>query len=361
MRPFRSALGAALGALLLGPATAGTVGAETDPDVREEIGARLQVAALDAGALSTRYDEDGQGFVVTVGPGDDTSRILAAASRLGASVRVVRAAVDANLVDQISDELEALRPQIRQSYGFGFDAESGTIRLMSEAPEEAFRAVTSRYPGAISFRPGYFRTTTMGNDPTAGGASIVAGNQCTSGFSFDFNSGGRYMVTAGHCFSNGTQTNMGTAWNDPQVYPYYDFELIYGGTYYGRIYHSWSNWRPVYNAYNPSIGAQYCTTGYSSGVICTWIVRSLNVTICYTENYPGCAHELAGFNKSGGGHVVGGDSGGPLWYSYSSPSRAGVRGVISGYFWDIFTADWMSYATQYQTISSFYVGHATWG
>lgn len=50
--------------------------------------------------------------------------------------------------------------------------------------------------------------------------------------------------------------------------------------------------------------------------------------------------------------------GGPLWFSYSSPARAGVRGVISGYFWDISTFNWMSYATQYQSIANYYVGHA---
>jgi hypothetical protein len=115
---------------------------------------------------------------------------------------------------------------------------------------------------------------------------------------------------------------------------------------------------PVKNAWNPGIGSQYCTTGRSSGFQCSWIVRSLNVTICYTENYPGCAHNLAGFNSSSFGPIIPGDSGGPLWYRYQSEYKAGIRGVISGRFWDVYTMNWMSYATQYQSIADWYVAQA---
>ena len=66
----------------------------------------------------------------------------------------------------------------------------------------------------------------------------------------------------------------------------------------------------------------------------------LNQTICYTQGYPSgaCAHDLAAFNRPGA-PIQSGDSGGPLWYKYSSPSRAGIRGVVSGNFWDVFTLD----------------------
>ena len=43
--------------------------------------------------------------------------------------------------------------------------------------------------------------------------------------------------------------------------------------------------------------------------------------------------------------------------SYSSPLRAGIRGVISGRSWDLFQG-WSSYATQYNSIASYYVGQA---
>ncbi len=140
-------------------------------------------------------------------------------------------------------------------------------------------------------------------------------------------------------------------------FPYWDFELIYGHSYQGYIYDSATTKRPVTNAWNPAIGSSYCTTGRTGGVDCGWIVQRLDQTMCYAD-YPGCAHNLAGFNTPSGAVIQSGDSGGPLWYKYSSPARAGIRGVLSGRVWDIWTFKWMSYATQYQTIANFYAAHA---
>jgi hypothetical protein len=36
----------------------------------------------------------------------------------------------------------------------------------------------------------------------------------------------------------------------------------------------------------------------------------------------------------------------------------GIRGIISGYFWDYDTFDWFSYATQYVSIANRYGGGA---
>lgn len=163
------------------------------------------------------------------------------------------------------------------------------------------------------------------------------------------------MVTAGHCNPNGTTTNMGTAWREAPAYPNWDFELIKGKTYRPYIYDSANYTRPVVNAWNPAVGASYCTTGRASGIRCGWTVRSLNNTICYSD-YPGCARNLASFDKADGVPVQQGDSGGPLWFSYSSPLRAGIRGVVSGRVnWP---TGWVSYATQYQSIAAYYVGSA---
>ena len=131
-----------------------------------------------------------------------------------------------------------------------------------------------------------------------------------------------------------------------------------GKTYRPYIYDSANYTRPVYNAWDPAIGSSYCTTGRSSGIRCGWTVRSLNNTICYSGNYPAgaCAHNLASFDKADGTPIQDGDSGGPLWFSYSSPLRAGIRGIVSGRA--LWPTGWVSYATQYQVIADYYVGHA---
>lgn len=330
--------------------------------VREAAGVELEALAESKGALGVFLDESTGEFVVVVPSAGKSEFAASDASKLSMSVRVETRDIDRATIDEISDALLAIRPAIKQySYGFGFDPESGTMILTSEAPESAFAAIEEAFPGKISFRSGIFELASRSNDsePYSGGANLNGDLLCTSGFALDFNAGGRYMVTAGHCNPNGATTNMGTAWRESAAYPYWDFELIQGKTYRPYIYDSGSYTRPVVNASNPSVGSSYCISGRTSGTVCSWTLRKLNQTICYSQGYPSgaCAHNLAEFYRSSGVPVQPGDSGGPLWYNYSSPDRAGIRGVISGYSWDLLQG-WSSYATQYQTIADYYVGHA---
>jgi hypothetical protein len=91
---------------------------------------------------------------------------------------------------------------------------------------------------------------------------------------------------------------------------------------------------------------------------CDWKLRKLNQTVYYAD-IGQTFHNLAEFYKpSSDNHILPGDSGGPLWYNYGgSPFGAGIRGVISGYGWDLFEG-YNSYATQYQSIANYYVAHA---
>ncbi len=332
------------------------------PEVREADGVQLAKTAEAHGALGVYFDESMSQFVVVVPAAAPTTFSLADASRLSVSVRVETRDIDRPTIDQIERALVAVRPAIMSySYGFVFDPQSGTVTLTSEAPETSFAAIEAAFPGKISFRPGWFRQAGWDNptQPYPGGAFLNGQKLCTSGFAIDFNSGGRAMVTAGHCNDNGIATNMGTVRREAAAYPYWDFELVTGRTYRGAIYDSSVTTRSVINASNPSVGSTYCTTGRTTGFRCGWTVRKLNQTICYVD-IPICAHNLAEFYNAAGDHVQPGDSGGPLWYSSSSPFGAGIRGVISGWSWDLFQG-YSSYATQYQTIANYYVGHATFG
>lgn len=373
-RPFpwvtRALVAIAVLALLAGPSVSATAGGNADGSIetaardasREADGVKLQALAESKGALGVFLDKSTGEYVVVVPSSGKSTFVASDSSKLSIQVRVETRDIDPATIDRIGDALEAIRPTIKQySYGFGFDPESGTIVLSSEAPASEFASIEKEFPGKISFRPGVFELASRSNDtePYSGGAYLNGDMLCTSGFAIDFNAGGRYMVTAGHCNPNGTTTNMGTAWRESPAWPYWDFELIRGKTYRPYVYDSANYTRPVTNAWNPSVGSSYCISGRTSGTSCGWILRKLDQTVCYFD-IGECFHNLASFYRPGGGPIQHGDSGGPLWFSYSSPARAGIRGVISGFGYDALEG-WNSYATQYQTIADYYVGHAALG
>ena len=337
---------------------------ESKAAMREANGLKLQEMAEAEGALGVYVDEATDEYVVVV-PAAGQSRFVASDSAsLGVPVRVETRDIDAATTDRIGETLEAMAPDLAgHAFGFGFDPKSGKVILRSDAPESAFAAVLKTFPGKIIFREAKFEQTSMANDgqPHWGGAKVAVtggGNVCTSGFAIRFNaSGGRYMITAGHCFTNGQSTSMGTAVREAEAWPYWDFEFIKGHTVAGYVYDSSTHGRPVSNASNPTVGSTYCTTGITSGVPCDWSLKKLNQTLCNIGGFPSgsCQHNLAEFRRPSGTPVQPGDSGGPLWFKYSS--TAGIRGVVSLHAYDAFEG-WNSYATQYQTIADYYRGVA---
>jgi hypothetical protein len=330
------------------------------PDGGPEVAsARLEAMAEAGGALGMYFDSVADRFVVVVPAAGASTFRPSDAAGLGLAVSVESRPITRETVDKATAALEALRPAVSDSYGFSFDPESGKILLQAGSDESEFASVERQFPGAISYHRGEWHLTSWDNDgqPHWGGAWLQGGGwACTSGFSIADFSGHSYMVTAGHCFTSGTGTNMGTVLRESAAYPYYDFEVVYGHSYQGKLYDSYTHGRPVKNGANPSIGTHYCTTGRTSGFYCNWTLQRLNQTICYS-NMSTCFHDLAGFNNPSLDHVLGGDSGGPLYYQYAD-GTAGVRGVISGYFWDIYTLAYMSYAQPYGDIANYYVMHA---
>ncbi len=343
------------GRQLVRAATADVPTAEAE--IREAAGSVLGELAQESGALGYYWDATVAQYKVVVPANGASTFKLSDTSGLGVRVGIEsRDVTEASLAEAQAD-LESLAPSLGGlAYGFYFDAESGTVILQSEAPIGSFESVIRKFPNLIEFHSGKFNLTSWNNptEPFLGGAYVNSTtNICTSGFTAKTAAGTRRMVTAGHCFANGTATTMGTA-SRTGVWPNYDVEVIVGRTYAAGIYDSPSTSRAVSSASNPSIGSNYCTTGRTTGFVCTWIVRSLNVTICYPSDYPGCAHGLAGFlppTDQGTQYLLVGDSGGPLWYKHSN-GGAGIRGVNSGVFFDIATARVYSYATMYQTIAS---------
>ena len=282
-------------------------------------------------------------------------------SALGLAVRVEQKATSKATIDGLRADLEALHGAARDAFAFAYDPATGKVVVRSAAPASLFASLQRRYPGLIDLHAGVLeRTADWANDvePHWGGGWIQTTVGCTSAFAIEDGRGHRFMVTAGHCFTHGAITNMGRAVRPSHHGPWsdYDVELITGRRYAGVVYETPSTGRKVKNGTNPGVGNQYCTTGRTSGFQCEWTVHRLNETICYPDQ-PACSHGLAGMTRPSGVPVQSGDSGGPLWYRYGD-GTAGVRGVISGRFWDVGTFSWYSWVTQYQPIANAWAMHA---
>jgi hypothetical protein len=329
---------------------AGQDAVSVEEESLESAGIALQELADTSGALGSYWDQKTQAFVYVVSSSDASVPPLGLAAN-GFATRVETRDISRADIGSISDALLGLRAKLsKYAYGFGFDIRSGQIFVQSEAPKGEFSSLIDSYPGMISFRSGEWSLASWSNDsaPFKGGAWENGSHSCTAGFTVT-QSSVRKMAIAGHCILANESTNMGTgqtgAW-----YPDYDIALIRGSTYATGIWDSASTTRVVHDATNTTIGSKYCTTGRTSGFRCSWEVISRGVTICYTQGYPSgaCAHGLVGFVRDDRQPIEPGDSGGPLWKKYAD-GTAGVRGVISGYFFDYFYG-FVSYATEYLVI-----------
>lgn len=283
----------------------------------------------------------------------------------GLAMRVELRAIDAPTIEQISASLLGMHTVLAESgfsYGYGFDPQSGTVQLDADAPESAFAEILKAFPGLVTYRKATFETTSWDNDPPPhfGGAWIQSStNLCTSGWSMEDNNNHRWMVTAGHCFPNGTSTNMGTSIRDDAYANWgIDVARMTGHSYAGEIYADGANGvRAVKDGSDPVPGSSYCTTGRTSGFVCGWTDLANDRTVCFPGD-PSFNH-LAAFSRSNGVPVQQGDSGGPFFIK-DGGLGVGVRGIISGRSivdpqWP---GTWISYAQQYHSIADFYVSHA---
>ncbi len=366
MRSTKAVLIGFIGALTMAPSAVG-VGPPAIPDAsgsaaadRAEAASVALQAVVDAqGGLGVFRDASGW---VVARPSSGAEGLTAGRlSALGLPVRLEQRATGKAPVDRLGADLEALHGTARDAFAFGYDPASGVMLVRSAAPAGLFASLQRRYPGLIDVHIGVLeRTADWANDvePHWGGAWVQTNIGCTSAFAVEDGKHRRFMVTAGHCFPDGASTTMGRVVrpSDGGPWPFYDAELIAGQRYAGLVYATPTTGRPVKNGTNPGVGNQYCTTARTSGFQCDWTIHRLNETICYPDQ-PSCFHGLAGMTRPSGVPVQSGDSGGPVWYRYGD-GTAGVRGVISGRFWDVGTFSWYSWATQYQPIASAWNMHA---
>lgn len=232
------------------------------------------------------------------------------------------------------------------------DATTGKIVLSTDAPATLVATLTA-LPGAsvaerqaagqAEVRRSTARDLFHRRDDIApfwGGAGLLAGGLCSSGYAVRNGAGTVFATTAGHCYANGTNVlvesgartygivsnrNLPTFNNQPR-----DVELLGGQSYAGRIYTGPAccptSSVPVFAAGEAFVGfANYCHSGRTTGENCGHTATSITGQVCTGT---GCKSPVIVFN--GGVQPQGGDSGSPF-YVMDNSGRAWIRGhVIAG-------------------------------
>jgi len=168
-----------------------------------------------------------------------------------------------------------------------------------------------------------------------GGGLLAPGALCSAGYPVRNSVGTRFMVTAGHCYANGTSVNtesnlrtVGTVSNRALASlgsgPV-DMELLGGQAYAGRIFTGGvtsSSSIPVVAAGTAFVGYNaYCHSGRTTGEQCGHTATSISAQVCTAT---GCKSPVIAF--TGGTLPQGGDSGGAFYAK--DGSGAWIRGHV---------------------------------
>jgi hypothetical protein len=188
-----------------------------------------------------------------------------------------------------------------------------------------------------------------------GGGLLASGSLCSTGYAVQHWWGGRSMVTAGHCFANGTSVNtesnlrtVGTVSNRLLASlgsgPV-DMELIGGQSYSGRIFTGGvtsSRSIPVVAAGSAVVGFNnYCHSGRTTGEQCGHTATSISAQVCTAT---GCKSPVIAY--TGGTIQQGGDSGGAFYAK--DASGAWIRGhVIASSATTGFVEPWTKVQSRY--------------
>jgi hypothetical protein len=358
-------LGAAalLAAVVAAPGTgaaADTEAAEIDAYAKERAAAALEAEADAYGALGVYYDAKTSEYVVVVPKGNPTKLTNAQARATGVSARVESRATDRKTLDRVDAALLKLRPTLEGfGYSWVFDPESGQVKLWSDAPRGRFEDIEQAFPGLIAFSPGIVEST-VGNwqtdaPPHWGGARLSSNAAtCTSGFAIKDANNTKWMVTAGHCFANGTDTNMGKVLREAAAFPALDIEIVRNKTYAGFVYADGATLeRRVNDGNDPVINSSYCFTGNTSGFRCGYVAKQKGVRACYPNVPQGCMTNLV-ITRNPNATFQPGDSGGPF-YIKGGNNTVGIRGIVSGRLFDAGCACWNSYVQGYRSIADYYI------
>ncbi len=188
-----------------------------------------------------------------------------------------------------------------------------------------------------------------------GGGLLASGSLCSAGYAVQNWWGTRFMVTAGHCYANGTNVNTesnlrrvgtvsGRALASLGSGPV-DMELLGGQSYAGRIFTGGttsSSSIPVVAAGSAVVGySNYCHSGRTTGEQCGHTATSVTAQVCTAT---GCKSPVIAY--TGGTIQQGGDSGGAFYAK--DGSGAWIRGhVIASSSTVGYVETWTKVASRY--------------
>lgn len=326
---------------------------------RESATEALQELVRDGGGLGTYVASDGT-FVIVVPSSGSSSITEPALPELEVPIRLETRDIEPREIDAINEVVaaRAWHPEAKNySLGIGFDAQSGRVRVDTNAPEAVLRPLLDLYPNKIFSQYVSLEPTTHihGADfqPHWGGAKLVDNAapgggydyDCTSGFAVNNVNGNPRMVTAGHCFTlneevhspDGSSFGTVTKLEDWASHTN-DFELLGGGgiDHQGKIYvtdnSDASRW--VDSAGNTGFGVESCWSGATTHETCGINLVDDDYPWCPSAYYPDCVpHTLLLYDGATSvGAACPGDSGSPF-YRYVGTiytSHVTIRGIVVG-------------------------------
>ena len=227
------------------------------------------------------------------------------------------------------------------TFGSYLDANTGKIVVESDAPASVVASLTTvsqpfRPDGRRRLRgpPDHHRRRVPppGRHPgVLGGRRPPSGSLCSTGYAVQNSAGTRFMVTAGHCYANGTASSPTCARSAP--FPTGCWHSLGSRS-------TWSSWadsptgthlhrrrhqqheRPVVAAGSAFVNySNYCHSGRTTGEQCGHTATSLTAQVC---TQTGCKSPVIAYT---GGTIQGGDSGG-AFYAKDSNGGVWIRGHV---------------------------------
>lgn len=276
------------------------------------------------------------------GPGAASQRLLATERAMGRAAAVRAARVAKPAVNAARDTVQTrIAEYVRDAgtqYAFGsfVDPASGKLVIETDAPPSVVSSLVGSYAAVVSVRPTRLSDNfSRRSDVPAfwGGSGVTASvgvPWCSMGFAVQDAAGGRHMVTAGHCFADGTAVvteNGGVPMGSVsgRSLPSMDMELVSGSAYGSAIFVEGvdsSVGNAVVAAGDPVVGFNaYCHSGRTTGENCGHTVNSVTAQVCTSS---GCKSPVISF--TGGVSPAGGDSGSPFYAK--DGVNVHIRGII---------------------------------
>ena len=253
----------------------------------------------------------------------------------------------------------------RYTFGIYADSATGNVVVDTNAPDSLVASLTSLKSDPslakvkVHTRKGKTTDAWHRRDDVpsyyGGGGLLATGSLCSAGYAVKNWLGTRFMVTAGHCYANGTSvktesnlrtvgTVSGRALASLGSGPV-DMELLGGQSYAGRIFTGGvtsTSSIPVVAAGSAVVGySAYCHSGRTTGEQCGHTATSTTAMVCTAT---GCKSPVIAY--TGGTIQQGGDSGGAFYAK--DGSGAWIRGhVIASSSTTGYVETWTKVASRY--------------